>query len=239
MATNKTDKTDQPNKTNPTNPTDLLDPANTSMWLDVLKNQTKPPPEYKKMCESESNRPEDLRELNTNLEKCSSESDKIRNTDFSKNTTKLQNDIVMLRASIGDSLLMGDSIYGTHGVHEITNQVQARNKELKRKKDILKNRITKSDAIIERSNRDFSDVRDTIQEPEPKKLLHFIEDYTVAFLSMAYLFMLVALNYLYVTTQATQTTQSPTSINYVAILRGIFGSGIITVIAGIIFYYVA
>lgn len=241
MATNKTDKTDtnKTDKTDKTNPTNLLDPANTSMWLDVLKNQTKPPPEYKKICESVSNRPEDLRELNTNLEKCSSETDKIRNTDFSKNTTKLQNDIVMLRASIGDSLLMGDSIYGTHGVHEITNQVQARNKELKRKKDILKDRITKSDAIIERSNRDFSDVKDTVPEPEPKKLLHFIEDYTVAFLGMAYLFMLVALNYLYVRTQSTQLTEATQSINYVAILRGIFGSGIITVIAGIIFYYVA
>ena len=134
---------------------------------------------------------------------------------------------------------MGDSIYGTHGVHEITNQVQARNKELKRKKDILKDRITKSDAIIERSNRDFSDVKETVPEPEPKKLLHFIEDYTVAFLGMAYLFMLVALNYLYVRTQSTQLTEATQSINYVAILRGIFGSGIITVIAGIIFYYVA
>ena len=56
---------------------------------------------------------------------------------------------------------------------------------------------------------------------------------------MAYLFMLVALNYLYVRTQSTQLTEATQSINYVAILRGIFGSGIITVIAGIIFYYVA
>lgn len=227
-----TNKTDTDNKTNPTNPINPIDGMN---WMNIL-NKNKPPPEYKKICESKLNRPEDLKELNTNLEKCRSTEDKNRNTDFSKNTIKLQNDIVMLRASIGDSLLMGDSIYGTHGVSEITNQVQSRNTELKVKKDIIKDRIIKNEAIIERSNRDFSDVKDTLPETQPKTLLHFIEDYTLAFLVMAYLFMLIALNYLYYVSSQVQYTAS---FNYTALLRGIFGSGIITVIMGIILYYIA
>ena len=54
--------------------------------------------------------------------------------------------------------------------------------------------INKKEAIIERSNRDFTDIKDTLPETQPKKVLHFIEDYTLAFVTIAYLFMIVAAN---------------------------------------------
>ena len=62
----------------------------------------------------------------------------IDNANFAQNAFKLQQDIEMLRATVGDSLTMGDSIYGQFGVDDITKQVKARNDELKAKKEKLR-----------------------------------------------------------------------------------------------------
>jgi hypothetical protein len=141
--------------------------------------------------------PNGLNDLNKKIDECSTSTEINRRNDLAETSFKLKQDIEMLRAQVGDSLLMGDSIFGTAGIADITNQVKARNIELKTKKDTLRNEIDKQEAIIERSNRDFSDVKDTIPEPQPKKMLRFIEDYTLAFLVIAYLFMIIAIIYTY------------------------------------------
>ena len=60
---------------------------------------------------------------------------------------------------------------------------------MKSKKEKLVKEVEKNEAIIERSDRDFSDVNDTIPQPYPKRVLNFAEDYTLAALVIAYLFM--------------------------------------------------
>ena len=62
---------------------------------------------------------------------------------------------------------------------------------------MISKEIEKGEGIIARSNRDFADVHDTISEPQPKKTLRFIEDYTLAILAISYIFMIIACIYIY------------------------------------------
>jgi hypothetical protein len=57
-----------------------------------------------------------------------------------------------------------------------------------------------STSVIDRSNRDFTDVHNTVEEPQPAKTLRFIEDYTLAILSISYFFMIIAIIYIYTST---------------------------------------
>lgn len=141
--------------------------------------------------------PNGLNNLNSEINKCTSSTEQNRNTNFAANTFKLQKDIESLRANVGDSLALGDNMYGQYGHNDISKQVKARNIELKSKKESLITDVNKKEATIERSNRDFSDVKDTLPETQPKKVLHFIEDYTLAILSISYLFMIMAAIYIY------------------------------------------
>ena len=99
---------------------------------------------------------------------------------FSNNVNKLHDDTIMLRAHVHDSLLMGNVVYSKHG-DDITKQVKDRNEELKEKKEHIMNDIDKKEAIV-----------------EPKRYIHFMEDYTLAVLVISYLFMIISVIYLYV-----------------------------------------
>ena len=178
-----------------------------------------------------------INDLNSKIDKCTSTSELNRNLNFAKNTIKFEEDIVMLRATIGDSLLMGDAIYGKHGVDDIAKQVKARNNELKTKKDILMNDIDKKEAIIERSNRDFSDVKDTIPEIQKKTYINFIEDYTLASVVTSYLFMIISVIYIY-TLKSYELSSKDSYTSWVSpLLQSIIGSSFLTCFMYIILYY--
>jgi hypothetical protein len=144
--------------------------------------------------------PNGLNNLNNQIDSCTSSIELKRNTNFATNTLKLQQDITSLSSTSMDSLIMGDTMFGQFGYNDIAKQVKARNDELKNKKEKLYKEVEKSEAIIERSNRDFSDTKNTISEPQPKRILRFIEDYTLAILSVSYLFMIIAIIYIYTIT---------------------------------------
>lgn len=141
--------------------------------------------------------PNGLNDLNSKIEQCTTSTELNRNTNFAANTFKLQKDIESLTSSVGDSLVMGDTMYGQYGYQDIANQVKDRNSDLKNKKEQLVKEVEKGEAIIERSNRDFSDVKDSISEPQANQKLRFVEDYTLAFLTISYLFMIIAAIYIY------------------------------------------
>ena len=144
--------------------------------------------------------PNGLNTLNGEINNCTSSIELNRNTNFAENTFKLQQDITTLSGTTADSLVMGDTMFGQYGYQDVAVEVKERSSELKGKKEKLLKEVDSNEAIIERSNRDFSDVKDTITEPQPKKVLRFIEDYTLAFLSIAYLFMIIAVTYVYIST---------------------------------------
>jgi hypothetical protein len=144
--------------------------------------------------------PNGLNTLNGEINNCMSTTELNRNTNFAENTFKLQQDITTLSGTTGDSLTMGDTMFGQFGYNDIAKQVQSRNNELKKKKEQISKDVEKGNAIIERSNRDFADVKDTISEPQPKRVLRFIEDYTLAILVISYIFMIITIIYMYTIT---------------------------------------
>jgi len=123
--------------------------------------------------------------------------EKTRNDTFATYTVKLNEDIISLRSTTTEALLMGDTMFGQFGYNDIANQVQERNNDLNNKKESLNKNIIKGESIIERSNRDFTEVHSTISEPQPRKTLRFIEDYTLAILAISYIFMIIAVIYIY------------------------------------------
>jgi hypothetical protein len=141
--------------------------------------------------------PNGLNNLNTEIDQCTSSSELNRNMNFATNAFQLQKDIDMLSASVGDSLIMGDSVFGNSGIGTVTKELKDRVVDLREKKEELKASIDKAESIIERSDRDFSDVKDSLAETQPKRILHFIEDYTLAILVMSYLFMIISAIYIY------------------------------------------
>uniref|UniRef100_A0A6C0KV90 Uncharacterized protein n=1 Tax=viral metagenome TaxID=1070528 RepID=A0A6C0KV90_9ZZZZ len=134
-----------------------------------------------------------------------------------------------LRASIGNSLHMGDSMFGEFGYADVSKQVDDRNAELKRKKEALKKSIDKKEAIISRSGRDFTDIKDSLPETLPNTTLHVIEDYTVAVLLLSYLFMVLTF-ISYYTSQAT--------VFATGLFQSVLGSVLVTIIIAMIFNYI-
>lgn len=174
--------------------------------------------------------PNGLNKLNSELSSCTSSTEYNRNTNFAQNTFNLQQDISSLSASTMDSLSIGDAMFGQYGYNAIAKQVKDRNEDLKSKKEKLLTEVEKGEAIIERSNRDFSDVKNTISEPQPKKMVRFIEDYTLAILSITYLFMIIAAIYIY-------TSMSDKKL--VGFFQAIIGSILLTMFLFMMLFYLA
>jgi len=140
----------------------------------------------------------------------------------------LDNDLTSIRGNIINSLMMGDSIFGEAGHVDIRNEVKKRNNELKEERDQLRNNIDKKEVIIQKNNRDFSDVKDTLPEVQPNKNLHVIEDYTIAFLTISYLFMIISFIYFY-----TMTSEEKVS----SFFRSLLISSILSIILLLLLYY--
>lgn len=123
---------------------------------------------------------------------------------------------------------MGDSIFGEAGHVDIRNEVKKRNSELKQERDQLREDIDKKEVIIQKNNRDFSDVKDTLPEKLPNKKLNVIEDYTVAFLTIAYIFMIISFIYFY-------TMTSNEKLN--AFFRALLISSMVSLVLLLLLYY--
>ena len=100
-------------------------------------------------------------------------------------------------------------------------------KEEKDKKE-LEQELGKQHQLIQTSNRDFSDVKDTLPETQPEKFLYFIEDYTLAILSMSYLILVIAVI-------AFRTYLS--SDTWKTFLESLVGASIFTIFACMLLYY--
>jgi hypothetical protein len=131
---------------------------------------------------------------------------------------------------------LGDTIFGQYGHNDVSAQLKKRNDDLSLQVQSLTKEIDKNQAIIDRSNRDFIDVKRTLPEKEPKKILHFIEDYTMALLSISYLFMVIIGIYYYSMAKSGNANTSGT-FDVSKFFQAVGYSGLITIIVGMILYY--
>ena len=173
-------------------------------------------------------KPNGLQSLFSEIDKCTSSEELTRNNQFVSSTLNLKQDISALQANITDSLMTGDSMFGSMGNGTITKQVDMRNDDLKKKKDTLSATIRKNEAIIERSSRDFSDVKDTVPEPQKKRIQHDLEDYTLALLVFSYLFMSLSVVYLY-------TIMNGGSM--VALFKGLAGGALVSAFLFMVLFF--
>jgi hypothetical protein len=172
--------------------------------------------------------PNKIKSITDQISSCTTSAEASRNMNFAEQTFNISKDIETLQAVVGDSLVMGDTIFSNTGIGEITKQVQARHQELTDKKENLKKKIEKNEAIVERSNRDFSDVKERIPDPQPKKVLNVLEDYTMAFLVISYLFMILAGIYVFT---------SIADFKLIAFFKALGGSVFLTIFLFMVMYY--
>jgi|LauGreDrversion4_2_1035121.scaffolds.fasta_scaffold18433_4 hypothetical protein len=111
---------------------------------------------------------------------------------------ELLQDLQALRTQVENGLALGDSMFGRFAHAEVAHEVTQRVKELQEKKDDLERDIKEKEALIQRSNRDFTDVKDSLPETLEQKRIRFVEDYTLLFLSLAYVFMVLSALTVYV-----------------------------------------
>ncbi len=145
--------------------------------------------------------PNKLNTLNSEISSCTSSQEARRISTIGQQTINIQKDVNHLSAVVQDSLMMGDAIYGKASHKLIVEQVKERNRELKEKKAVLVKDIENKEALVERSDRDFIEVKDTLPEKFNLKRLNFVEDYTIALTMIGYLFMSIAVIYVYSTTR--------------------------------------
>jgi len=165
-----------------------------------------------------------LADLVTKLKDCTSNAELQRNTSL-VSALHLGDEIGDIRATIQDSMHMGDVMFGTAGHEQITREVKHRNDELNLKKATLLKEIEKKYQIIQTSNRDFSDHLDSA----PISRVLSVEDYTVFVFLLAYVFMVLIAIYTY-----TITSANPLQGFGKAFLAAIIG----TIVGGMVFYSV-
>lgn len=142
-------------------------------------------------------KPNGLNDLYSNIQGCISNNEATNINAFAGTINKLNTDVQNLAMIVVDSLGMGDTIEGKAGFSKVVDEVKQRNKELKSKKEKLKDDVEKDDATINRFNKDFTYYRDTQPEKQSLAKVNVIEDYTTVILTLSYLFMLLAAIYAY------------------------------------------
>lgn len=165
----------------------------------------------------------------TDLAKCTTSTESNRTQTLGSTVTSISSDINYLKQNITDTLMTGDAIFGQYGSMDIAKSVQQSNTELEEKKKAIEKEIANNEAVIERSNRDFSDVKNTLPDRPTYSRLHFIEDYTVFFLVASYLFMILLCGYLYVLS----AEQKWSAVGQVVVV-----SFFITLFFGLVSYYI-
>lgn len=143
---------------------------------------------------------------------------------------ELLSDITTIRTQVEDSLTMGDSMFGQYAHVEVARDVNQRKEELQQKKNAIEQDIREKEALIQRANRDFTDVKDTLPETLEKQRIQFIEDYTLLFLSLAYLFMVISAIVFYVALSEQKGK---------AVAKGVGYAVVGTFVAGMLLHWIA
>lgn len=176
--------------------------------------------------------PTGIETISKGIANCSRPEEITRKDKFITNTLQLKEDIKSLSANVMDSLSVGDSMFGSYGHSDITKQIRERNVDLKNRKEELTQDINKKESIINQANRDFTDVKRTLPEKQPKKILHFIEDYTMALLAISYLFMLcIGIYYFSIITSGT--------FNISDFSKALMNSVMLSIVVGVFIYYIS
>lgn len=116
---------------------------------------------------------------------------------FINDTYKVRDLFTSEDAKYNDLIATGDRLFGSAASSNQVNDIRKRNEEL----EILKSKLIKQQdslkGLAEQKKRDFLDEKSQLPEPLPNSILHTLEDYTIGVFLIAYIFMIIAIIYLY------------------------------------------
>lgn len=148
-------------------------------------------------CKSTPNR---VNEVQNTLASCRNNTESTRIGTFMDTVYKARQEFESDEAVYQDLIVTGDTLFGSSSSDTQIADIRSRNSELKKLKDKLVAEIKSATSREEQANRDFLDTKEALPESLPKKVVRTLEDYSVAFFLLAYLFAGIALVYLYVVT---------------------------------------
>lgn len=94
-------------------------------------------------------------------------------------------------------LATGDSFFGTSAATSSVQDVKNRNQELKKTLSDAQDDISKYTMIVERSERDFVDEKDTAPDTIQNSIVHVLDDYTILVLAISYVFFILLVLFYY------------------------------------------
>ena len=163
-----------------------------------------------------------LSETTDKIQSCLFDDEKAQ-TKTIANLFKLKEDIQTVKNSITDSLTTGDATVGNATGVTVSNEIRTRYSDLKTKSDKLEKEIKDKQSMIDKVNRDFIDHDKNVNQT---KIL-FLEDYTMFFVLISYLFMIFIFIFVY-------TTAADNKLY--AFGQAFFGSVIFTIAGGMMLY---
>ena len=145
--------------------------------------------------------PTSLQDIYSQLQKSRNTEETKRIQHFIQTTSNSKQDFEQYQDVYTSLLVTGDNIYGTSPSSQQIQEIVDRNKELHEKKKVLEQSIRSKKQTTEQMNQDFIDERNAIGVPVPLTTLHVLEDYTLAVYWITYIFMAIAILYMYVQSQ--------------------------------------
>lgn len=139
------------------------------------------------------------------------------------------NDKASLRAKIHDLLLLGDKI-ALDKLYNTNKLTDSHTNDLNKRVNLLQEKLNEKKAMIDKLNRDFSDVRDKMGETIPNSKINVVEDYTVMCAMISYAFMIIASIYYSVAFSENKMY---------ALIKAIIIAIFVTIIALMLLYYIA
>ena len=141
--------------------------------------------------------PNKVQNLYGELNSCRNTEETARVQNFVANTYQVKSEFEQQDIIYNDLIMTGDNLYGTTTNDTQIADIKARNTELKKLKEGLLKDIRSAESRTEQAERDFLDTKAALPETLPKKILHTIEDYTMFVFMVSFIFMAIALIYMY------------------------------------------
>lgn len=141
--------------------------------------------------------PQQIQQLTQGLATCRSSTETQRANQLLFSVDDTMGFFTGQTAQFNDLMATGDKFLGAAPSSSALDEVRARNRELKGRATKLETQLQQSQARMEQMERDFLDVKATLPETLPNKIIHVLEDYTLAVLAIAYLFASLAVLFYY------------------------------------------
>jgi hypothetical protein len=142
--------------------------------------------------------PQQIQQLTQGLASCRSSTESQRANQLLFNIDDTMGFFSGQTAQFNDLMATGDKFLGAAPSSSALDEVRARNRDLKGRATKLEGQILQGQARMEQMDRDFLDTKAALPDTLPNKIIHVLEDYTLAVLLISYIFGALAVLFYYI-----------------------------------------